>query len=376
MASNKHKCNRDDCPAENINGSKAKCIKCGNLCYLKCYGLGKSENIENTEIVKILLPNGSSMFAFLPFCAFVCCADSMSNVELRKVMKIPKATRSTSRSRQTTEISTVISELNEIKGLISGIKDKSTEIHDDTQLLVSKSIEPKVTAQTKQITSSNFSLHNTPKTSFARNTVNSFADAVRNYRPPTSAKRQRTEDSPKPFIPPVKNVKFDAPKPKMGTKTLSTRLHVVAKPQRIEKQKFSKAIWVSGFEPATTPEEIVEYIESETPVSDKSKFNVHKLVKKDMDVSSLRFVSFKIEVNEEEFVVLCNPDMWQENVMVREFLQNNRLGDFFPALNQQENRKSPALDLMDLTESKSSPSKVTQSSGTMKRTTPKDQQTK
>lgn len=66
-------------------------------------------------------------------------------------------------------------------------------------------------------------------------------------------------------------------------------------------------------------------------------------MKKGQDLSTLKFVSFKVAVNQDEFDVLMDPDVWPENVMVREFLQNVTLGDYFPALpnRNEKNQKSP-----------------------------------
>lgn len=344
-----HKCSRDDCPRENVNGPKSKCAKCGNLCYLRCFGIEKRENIENTEIVKISLTNGTSMFTFLPYCVFSCCKESLTNTELKKVLKMPKASRASSKSRQTQEnvdIPSVLTELSEIKGIISEIKGKANEIHADTQVIVEKSMERNVISQSKHV-NRNITSINTPNTSklaYKQTPIKSFADIIRSNPTRNSAKRQRPDNTPE-------KAKFEAPKPMMGKKTVITRLNVVAKPKRVEKPTFKKAIWVSGFDPMTTSEEIVDYIVSETSVSDKLKFNVHKLVKKDKDMTTLKFVSFKIGVNEEEFDTLCDPDTWPEHVFVREFLQNKTLGDFFPQLKSQQTLNSTSPECMEVAES-------------------------
>lgn len=127
----------------------------------------------------------------------------------------------------------------------------------------------------------------------------------------------------------MKPSKLDAPKPRMGTKSATMRLNVVHKPERVEKPVFGKAIWVSGLAPTTTEQEIIDYIVNDTPINDKSKFRVHKLVKKGQDLSTLKFVSFKVEVNEGDFDVLCDPSTWEANVFVREFVQNTTMGDFY-----------------------------------------------
>lgn len=91
-----------------------------------------------------------------------------------------------------------------------------------------------------------------------------------------------------------KTMKFDAPKPKISTKSVFTGLSVVAKQKRIEKPTFKMAVWVSRLLPGTTNDDMANYIVSNKIIAERSKFNVHKLIKKDQDESTLKFVSFKV----------------------------------------------------------------------------------
>ncbi|XP_031639793.1 uncharacterized protein LOC116351792 [Contarinia nasturtii] len=142
-------------------------------------------------------------------------------------------------------------------------------------------------------------------------------NALRDNAPVKSAKRPRTEEISKSFPPSMKFSKIDAPKPRMG-------LNVVHKPTREEKPIFKKAIWISGFDPMTTEQEIMDYIVEDTPVKNKEKFRVHKLVKKGQDA-------------------------WESDVFVREFVQNTTMGDFlYPALNAKNGHTSTASDQMDI----------------------------
>lgn len=104
-----------------------------------------------------------------------------------------------------------------------------------------------------------------------------------------------------------------------------------------EQPKFAKALYVSRLNPSVTNEELIDYIVSNTPVNDKTKFNVHKMVKKDADLSSMKFVSFKVELNAEDLDVLDDGDLWPEGVIVREFkpAPKNELGNYFPPINRQ-----------------------------------------
>lgn len=115
---------------------------------------------------------------------------------------------------------------------------------------------------------------------------------------------------------------------------------------RDNKPKFEKALWVSRLNPATTNDDVIAYITSNTSIIDKERISVHKLVKKDIDLSTLKFVSFKVEMNADDLTVLNDSNLWPENVQVREFMQapKNVLGNYFPPLNEQVNRTAATAE--------------------------------
>lgn len=140
----------------------------------------------------------------------------------------------------------------------------------------------------------------------------------------------------------------------MGTKENANGLVVVAKPEpkvRAEKPKFEKAVWISRLGTSVTEDIVRDYITQNTSVSNCS---VHKLVKKDRDLSTLNFISFEIAVNETDFAVLNDKNVWPANVMVREFVEikPQTLGDFMPNGSNASSSKAAAAessdDLMDL----------------------------
>lgn len=117
---------------------------------------------------------------------------------------------------------------------------------------------------------------------------------------------------------------------------------VVPKPNnnRDNKPKFEKPLWVSRMDPATSNDDVVAYITSNTSVTDKEQISVHKFVKKDVDLSTLKFISFKVEMNADDLKLLNDENLWPEKVQVREFMQTpkNVLGNYFPPLNEQAYR--------------------------------------
>lgn len=134
-----------------------KCAKCNNLCYLRCFGIEKSENInEKFEIVSIKVAENGVMYAIMPCTVFVCC-EPLRPDELKTKLKIPAANRGNSKTRQTkttetnsnVDNSAVLSDSSEIKSMISKLQSKTDGIHEDTQCIVSKSIESNITGQKK-----------------------------------------------------------------------------------------------------------------------------------------------------------------------------------------------------------------------------------
>lgn len=362
-----HVCNRENCNPLNVNGPKTKCTNCGNLCYLKCFGFESANKINGLDAVKLIFADSKVVYMFVSQLAFACCTDTVQVSALKQALKLPR-NRSTSNSRQSkpTEsnelsIAQKLSNINDVLAAIKTASDANTveiekklndigattnEIRNHTTVMVDKATRPFKIPSTNQppISTPNSNRRNpntqTPSTS--------YANITRNNQPPNSAKRPRTENAS------TKNAnkpKFNVPPAKIGTKTSVSGLSVIAQPKQIEKPNFSKAVWVSRFSPATTSDEITKYITENSSIVDKTRFNVHKLVKKDQNLSLLKFVSFKIEVNDDDFNMLINEEFWPQEVWVREFLRDRKLGDFmvFPILNANKT-KTPSTVAMDITE--------------------------
>lgn len=116
------------------------------------------------------------------------------------------------------------------------------------------------------------------------------------------------------------------PKPVQGTRDINIGPPPTAKPSaatkpKHDKPKFEKSVWISKLDPSISNEMMSEFILTHTDLTDKSQFNVQKLVKKDADIAELSYVSFKIDVNEQHFDALMNPGTWPKYVAIREFIQ-------------------------------------------------------
>lgn len=325
-----HKCSRTECPAD---GPKVNCIKCKNKCNLKCFGFEKSATIDGNESVKKKLSDGTVVVMFVSCMAFVCCDNDVAANEVRAGLKWPhKRDTSANKSKSSGANDNMITnEIQSIKDLLQSIKN-ATDINT-AEIAEIKSLSTKTEANVKKVTEQSGQMNQcTPATGAAMN----YAQAYRSNalskaagQTPTSAPKRKRFNSPI-------SGKMELPAPKIGTKSSVSGLSVVPKLNRSkdDKPKFDKALFVSRFHPETTCEQITEYITSNTTVTDGTKFNVHKMVRKDADISALKFVSFKVELNADELDILDDGNLWPENVIVREFkpAPKNEFGNYFPKL--------------------------------------------
>lgn len=332
-----HKCKKLVCPQDNVKGPKVNCLKCNTCCYLLCFGFERGPTIEKNETVKKIV-DGNVVVMFPSCIAFVCCGNEVSSEEIRGKLKLPKVRDSSSKGRASNVSNDAMAnEMKSIKELLTSIK-KATDTNT-AEIAEIKSLSTKTEANVKKATELNAMncASPAPRRSPAMSYVQAFKEraATKSSLSVTPGKRQRSDSPPRQ--------RMTLPPPKVGKKMNIAGLSVVPKRERKidEKPKFEKAIWLSRLSPNTTEEEIIDFITANTPVTDKTKMNVHKLVKKDADLSLLNFVSFKVELNVTDFDVLNDPEVWPEHVMVREFMQASKitLGDhLFPALNATGNR--------------------------------------
>lgn len=92
-------------------------------------------------------------------------------------------------------------------------------------------------------------------------------------------------------------------------------------------QTSQKAIWVSGLHRDTKEQEIETYVKDLLGVAATDQFQVRKLVKKDRELSSYSFVSFKITCSESNFDTLLNPNYWPSNSQIREFEMDRQMSN-------------------------------------------------
>lgn len=317
-------CSRDECPPANVKvDSTVQCFNCKHDIHLQCIGI-------SVKADKLTSPN-------IRFICETCMQSNQTSNETHDMNASISATPGGSKPK-TISNRLIMNEVNQLRSIVEAsveqlkvIDAKTTTIASSTDVLVNRALRPALgsTPSTMPILSTPTP---TPNRRWGPNRQHgaqqSFPDAARES-PFMASKRKNSYDHGNP----TKITKTDIPQPKMGTKASSNKLCAVkpmVKSKPIERTSFGRAIWISRINPSTESSAIVDYIVSETSVTDKSKFNVRKLVKNGTDCSSLKFVSFKIEVNEDEYGVLNDPNVWPEDVMMRPFIENRKFGDFLP----------------------------------------------
>lgn len=108
------------------------------------------------------------------------------------------------------------------------------------------------------------------------------------------------------------------PQPKTGKRLGAAGL--MAAPKVKPKPKFDKALHVSRIVTSFTVEQMNDYITSNTELIENEDFKCTLLVKKGKDISTLSFVSFKIDICGEKCEQLTDEDFWPEGVQIRSFV--------------------------------------------------------
>jgi hypothetical protein len=75
-------------------------------------------------------------------------------------------------------------------------------------------------------------------------------------------------------------------------------------------------IVIPRIDPATKPENILRYVKDQTGIGDE---NCQLLLPKGRDLSDLKFVSFKLGVNDPNYQSLMTPNALPAKVLVRDF---------------------------------------------------------
>ncbi len=309
-----HKCDRESCPPANVNGPKSTCIKCRKICYLLCYGAEKS----SSGMVAFKLQNNLTIFVEVMGTQFACneCVSS-GNVVAQSMLQRTK-------KNETTEITNaqlmeaLTAGFMDVKEHFNTNSDKNhTEVKNCMQMIT----------ETVKKTSSTIA---PPCESANRQSYSSVLRKKILFTTPVSTKRKRSDDNDDGMDGGVnktaKQIQSSMPKPMTGRSEAT----IGQKPKPKERKqmrplsnRFEKSLRVAGLDPSVTVDELCDYIMTNTSLKDKSKFACSMLVKRGQDLSTLTYVSAKVDVSSEDYDRLMNMDLWPNYVTVREFVRTN-----------------------------------------------------
>lgn len=163
------------------------------------------------------------------------------------------------------------------------------------------------------------------------------AIAANNKRVFSEVAEDDSADQPKKLNRTVIKPTTRKPSVKFGTKASSSGLTAVARPatRNSHSPKYDrdldthKHLYVSRLQPQTTEEEILSYIKTNAKLSSSETLRCKILVPAGKKVDELNFVSFKISATIDDFTILANPNIWPQNVAVREFNSTPKTTSFF-----------------------------------------------
>lgn len=318
-----HVCSRDSCPPLNVSGNTVSCYLCKSKFFARCFGI--DDLIFDAIAPQTIFSSGSSI-------QFVCpkCLKSPN----KTTASIPDALATDIKEIQT-KLRKVISNQVSYDRKLSSIAKESDQVRDKLGELFTINVSTNEACQKIDLNLK----------AVEQKMIPSFSEVVRGNtisppNRPQPTKRPRIDRSSgsspvsKQSNSIIQSNSTAQSKPKnrpaamVGTSNANIGIPIVTI-QTVPKligTKFNKSIWASRFHPDTTVDQVNELLMQMAKFDDKSQFYCKKLVKRDADLSLLHFVSFKIDLNEEHFMELMNPDVWPMDVHIREFSVEARSG--------------------------------------------------
>lgn len=324
------KCSKESCPTQNtVPSLTVMCFRCNSKIHLPCYGIAQepgqifvSDNIvmicdeclrnrKECSSPKRKQPNSAKLIQTT--------IDQQSpNLSYSKTIQTPpKNVNTTAKANQNMQaaIDALTRKIGENTSVIAGLT-VSVDTMKDTLSQQHLSVQEAVKMNTRNASMINQS--RTPAIGSARNSTKSrpfsYANTVKRSMnqtdgnaTPRSSKTSSTPSAKPVVIGTSNNVIGKPPSPKQ------VRLDVRRTP------KHEKAIWVSRLHRDTTDEEMSLYIKNSIGITVADKFQVRKLVKKDRDISTYSFVSFRVTCSADIFNTLLDAEKWPNYCQIREF---------------------------------------------------------
>lgn len=314
-----HICDRDDCNPRVVNGPQIKCSNCERPSYLACHGIQKCGN----NGFKFTLPSGLTI-GFLPSAVAVTCGrcdsvlltdpinDMEKNLNFNSNMA-PEAMQTDQNNALSFNIYDDITVIRESIEVMKNNMEKSTLNLTNAILSVSNRC-----ASIENLNHSNISCSSSGKPS--------FVDVVKAQQIQQHQRIGTKRRLDQMLSHSDQSNQSEVQMGKVGKRTDGGLAVVPAKPKQIN--KFDRSLYVSRLANSVTPEKMIDYIIQNTGMK-SDEFKCSLLVKRDIDVNSLAYVSYKIDVNDANFDSLSNEELWPEGAFIRPFVPKKRsLGDF------------------------------------------------
>lgn len=330
------KCTSDGCPSENSAKDLTwYCMQCKDPIHLICYGVKKPP--EEIFIIDNIVIMCDECLAN-PF-AYVSPKRKQPNMTQRTIdttnptMQLAKTTVNVSTPPKSgsnkpnyqlqTVVESLVKKVETQTATISKLKGSVDSMHQ-TIAQQNANVEKSLKINTDSMSSINQLIIETPK-AVQSAVKQSYAAAVKNsglhgnVTPKSSFRKNGTTPSSSTQVknPAAGKPAISGTSVKIIGKQLSpinqNRLNNRMNAERI------KAVWVSKLHRDTTEEELETYVKDLVGDSVTDQFKVRKLVRKDRELSSYSFISFKITCPERMLQTLLDPSKWPSACQIREF---------------------------------------------------------
>lgn len=346
MCQTSHTCERDKCPPKNVSGPTVRCVKCHRTFYLFCFGFSKC----GANGVKINSPFNSNVGLDPKSIKFTCgkCDAVFLNDEIDYLMEAVSPNHLSTNQMTSASVASPNSfaSKNDFQSNASNSTVNSNnpvsnaELKKDLMTLNSmvKSVKQSLSVHStdltsiKQISTDIYQKVNHPIQNLSINTPVeaqtpieqqpfSFAQIINEQRTANrlSGGMKRTASA---INSPAEEKPKNLPPPKMGTRSIQSNLKIA--PPSVPKSKLDRSVHVSRIDKSVSTEMIIEYITQNSQLKPTDDFKCTLLVKKDTDVNTLSFVSYKIDVKSEHFSQLIDVNFWPQGAFIREFISQDR----------------------------------------------------
>lgn len=306
------KCSRDNCPTQNTaKDLTVKCRRCRCEIHLLCYGIGlRPEEIPDVRNILILCDECLDEFIEQPSPKRKVIQPNFVQLTIDGC-KLPPTNDSPSNKissvKPTTQklIESLHAELKNNTATISALKSSVDSMHgtiNQQKVSLDESIKSSLTGTHSLIES-------IKKQSYS-NILKGVSNRRNDGETPKSSRTPSTSVRNQPKVPAVSGT---------STNVLGKPLSPITSKPKVQRKMPEKAVWISKLHRDTSEEEILLYVKEKLGIAEVDRLEIRKLVKKDRDISTYSFVSFKIGCPANLLDTLLDVKNWPQYCQIREF---------------------------------------------------------